>query len=83
MKTLLPFLFSIVIPGTGQLFLRDYWKGMLMIFLSLFVGFIIPFIPFPFLFTGTMIWSEIDIFLRQKRRKGKVERLKTSYSVLL
>ncbi|HMG91739.1 MAG TPA: type II secretion system protein GspG [Chryseolinea sp.] len=71
MKTLLPFLFSILIPGAGQLYLRDYWKGIVMIFLPLFVGFIIPFIPFSILFTGTMIWSEIDIYLKTEKTEGK------------
>ncbi len=71
MKTLLPFLFSIVIPGTGQLYLRDYWKGILMILLPLFVGFVVPVIPFSFLFTGAMIWSEIDIYLKTEKAEGK------------
>lgn len=76
MKTLLPFLFSIIIPGTGQLYLRDYWKGSLMIFLSIFAGFIIPFIPFSFLFTGTMLWSEIDIYLKTEKTEGKSKAVK-------
>jgi TM2 domain-containing membrane protein YozV len=76
MKALLPFLFSIIIPGTGQLYLRDYWKGLLMILVSLFGGFIIPFIPFSFLFTGTMIWSEIDIYLKTEKTEGRSKAIK-------
>ena len=76
MKTLLPFLFSIIIPGAGQLYLRDYWKGILMIFLSFFVAFIIPFIPFSFLFNGTMIWSQIDIYLKTEKTEEKSKAIK-------
>ena len=47
-----------------------------MIFLSLFVGFIIPFIPFSFLFTGTMIWSQIEIYLKTEKTEGKSKAIK-------
>jgi TM2 domain-containing membrane protein YozV len=76
MKTLLPFLFSIIIPGAGQLYLRDYWKGILMIFLSLFVGFIVPFLPLSILFSATMIWSQIDIYLKTEKTEGKSKAVK-------
>ena len=77
MKTLLPFLLSIIIPGTGQLYLRDYLKGIIMIFLSLFVWLIISFISFQYLFLGTMIWSQIDIYLKTEKREGKSKALKS------
>ena len=76
MKTLLPFLLSIIIPGAGQIYLRDYWKGILMIFLSLFVGFLIPAIPFHYLFLGTMIWSQFDIYLKTEKKEGKSKAIK-------
>ncbi len=76
MRTLLPFLFSIIIPGTGQLYLRDYWKGILMIFLSVFLWLLVPFIPLAYLFTGTMIWSLIDIYLKTEKKEGKSKAVK-------
>ena len=71
MKTLLPFLASIFFPGLGQIILKDYFKGILMLVICFFVGLIIPIIPYPFFYFGTLIWSLVDIYFKTEKISGK------------
>ena len=73
MKTLLPFIFSIIIPGSGQILLKDYSRGVLMIIISLGPGLIVPIIIFQYLYLGTMIWSLIDIYLKTEKISGRTK----------
>jgi len=71
MKTLLPFLASIFFPGLGQIILKDYFKGILMLVIAFVGGMIVPFIPFPFIYYGIVIWSLVDIYLKTEKISGK------------
>lgn len=76
MGTLLPFILSIFLPGAGQIVLKDYGKGALMLFLSIGLGLIVPFIPIQYLFIGTMIWSLVDLYLKTEKTEGKAKAAK-------
>ena len=71
MKTLLPFLASIFFPGLGQIILKDYFKGILMLVICFVGGLIVPFIPYLFFYFGTVIWSLVDIYLQTEKISGK------------
>lgn len=76
MKTWLPFVLSSIVPGSGQILMKEYLKGILMIFISLFLGFLISIIPFYFLYYGTMIWSVIDLYLIMEKDAGKTKAIR-------
>lgn len=71
MSTLLPFVLSIILPGTGQFVQKKYLLGISMIFIWLFLGLYIPYIPFSYFYYGTMIWSLIDIYIRMENISGR------------
>ncbi len=76
MKTWLPFVFSIIIPGSGQIIMKKYLKGILMILISLILGFFISVIPFYYFYFGTMIWSVIDIYLVMEKSAEKTKAIR-------
>lgn len=73
MKTLLPFILSIIFPGTGQIILKKYLLGIVMIATWLILGFFIPRVPFEYFYFGTMIWSLIDIYIRMEEISGRTK----------
>lgn len=76
MRTLLPFILSIFLPGAGQIVLKEYGKGALMLFISIGLGLIVPFLPIQYLFTGTMIWSLVDLYFKTEKTEGKAKAVK-------
>ena len=70
-KNLLPFIFSILIPGAGQLYLKDYKKGILILLISIIGVLIIPIIIFPYVYVICMIWSVTDIYMKLEKIEGR------------
>jgi len=71
MRNLLPFILSIIIPGGGQIFLKDYKKGFLILLLFIAGDLVIPFIPFQYIYVVCMIWSLVDLYMTVENIDGK------------
>ena len=70
-KNLPPFIFSILIPGAGQLYLKDYKKGILILLILIIAVLIIPIIIFPYVYVICMIWSVTDIYMKLEKIEGR------------
>lgn len=75
MKILLPFIFSAIIPGTGQLYLRHFLKGFLMLVLPFSIIYFVPEIPITYPYLICQIVSLADIYLTIEKREGKKKAL--------
>jgi TM2 domain-containing membrane protein YozV len=64
MKILLPFIFSSLIPGTGQLYLKKYLIGIAFLLLPFVLIFIFPDIPLYYPYLIMIIISVADVYLR-------------------
>ena len=71
MKTLLPFLCSIFIPGTGQLYLGKYVAGLTFLLLPILIVFLFPNIPAEYPFVIFIIISVADIYFRTEKFAGR------------
>lgn len=71
MKNLLPFLLSLLLPGAGQLYLKQTWKGLLMIGLVILPWIFIPFLIFQFYHLVLVIWSVADVYFTLEKTEGR------------
>jgi len=71
MNNLLPFILSFLIPGLGQIYIKKYKKGIIILSISIIVGLMIPVIPFYYVYIICMIWSLVDIYLTLEKIEGK------------
>jgi TM2 domain-containing membrane protein YozV len=75
MKTLLPFLFSTFIPGTGQLYLRKYLSGIILLLLPILVIVIFPKIPLEYPYLIFVIISVADVYFISSKSIGRKKAL--------
>lgn len=71
MKNLLPFILTFLIPGLGHLYLKDYKKGLIILFVTLVGGFFIPIIPYAYIHGVCLIWALVDIYLTLEKIEGR------------
>lgn len=77
MKTLLPFILSFILPGSGQFILKDFKKGGIILFIYIALTYFIlnfdflNFIPFWMPHIIIMIWAMFDIYDTIEKRDGK------------
>lgn len=76
MKILLPFIFSAVLPGTGQFYLRDYLKGIILLLFPFVIDFLIPDLPFQYPYLFAVIISLTDIYLKTEKKEGRQKAMK-------
>lgn len=77
MKNLIPFITSFFLPGLGHFFLKDYSKGVLIIFIYLLSTYFalnldfLSLIPFWFPHIIIMIWSIFGVYDKTEQLEGK------------
>lgn len=71
MKNLLPFILSFLIPGLGQIYIKDYKKGIIMLLVTIVGGLFIPIIPFEYVYGICLIWALVDIYLTLEKIEGR------------
>lgn len=77
MNNLLPFIVSFFLPGTGQFFLKDIKKGVIILLSNLILTYAIltldflDFVPFWAPYIIFMIWAIFDIYDKIEERDGK------------
>ena len=76
MKTLLPYIFSTFIPGSGQLYQREYIKGLILLLSPIAVAFFIPLIPFHYVYLLSVIISLTYVFLNTESKEGRTKAIK-------
>ena len=70
LEKIFAFILTLFLPGAGQIIMKDYLKGSIMIILSMGIGFF-TLMLFPFLYYGTMLWAFIDLYLKVSKAEGK------------
>jgi hypothetical protein len=76
MKTVVPFILSAILPGTGQLVKGRILKGLLFLCLPFLLVFFIPEIGFIFPFAISTIFSLADLYLETEKKEGRQNALK-------
>lgn len=83
MRTLLPLILSALLPGLGQIYLRDFLKGVFMFAIPITFGIIIDLIPFVYLYLLSLIWSLTDLYLITERKETKEKAIKSLIFAIL
>lgn len=76
MSILFPFICSALIPGLGQLLLKDFFKGLLMLLIPILFGVFIDQISIVYPYCVSVIWSVTDIYLKTEKKEGRAKAIK-------